>query len=110
MAGTSPAMTLNGAARLLLKSFDEPLQEADPDLVFADLVLDAVLEVGIVIDLHHDEARGRLLDIDPVEALPDRAGGAHGDIDQLRGRLIDLEGAEPALVRGAVGAVFDHLP
>jgi hypothetical protein len=48
------------AARLLLKSLHEPLQHPCPNLVRADLILDAVLEFGVVVDLHHDEAAGRL--------------------------------------------------
>jgi hypothetical protein len=58
-------------ARLLLEALDEPLEHADPDLVLADLVLDAVLEIGIVVDLHDDEAAVGLLDVDAVEPLPD---------------------------------------
>ena len=90
---------------LLLKSLDEPLEHADPDLVLADLVLDAVLEIGIVVDLHDDEAAVGLLDVDAVEPLPDRAGRAHRDVDQRSRRLVELEGAEAAFARGAVGAV-----
>jgi hypothetical protein len=63
-------------APLLLKPLDEPLQHLHPVLVLADLVLDAVLEVGVVVDLHHDEACVGLLDVDPLEPLADRAGGA----------------------------------
>src|ERR1700694_4615646 len=97
-------------ARSLLEALDEPLQQADPDLVLADRVLNAVLEVGVVVDLHHHEAVVGLLDVDPVESLADRPGGAAGDVEQLLGRLVELEGAEPTLARGAVGAVLDGLP
>src|SRR5262245_55893328 len=38
---------------LLLEALHEPLEQPDPDLVLADRVLDAVLEVGVVVDLHH---------------------------------------------------------
>src|SRR5262249_58929614 len=98
------------APRLLLEALNEPLEQPDPDLVLADRVLDAVLEVGIVIDLHDHEAAVGLLDVDPVESLADRLGGARGDVEQLLGRLVELEGAEAALARRAVGAVLDDLP
>jgi hypothetical protein len=35
-----------------------------------------VLEVGVVVDLHDDEAVVGLLDVDAVEPLPDRPGPA----------------------------------
>src|SRR5712691_7424952 len=98
------------AYTLLLESFDEPLEQPGPDLVLADLVLDAVLEVGVVVDLHDDEAVVGLLDVDPVEPLPDRPGRAHRDVDQSGRRLTDLEGAKAAFARGAVGAMLDDLP
>ena len=44
------------------------LSSRDPDLVLPDLVLDAVLEVGVVVDLDDDEAVVGLLDVDAVEA------------------------------------------
>src|SRR6266851_5636156 len=95
---------------LLLEALDEPAQQPRPDLVLADLVLDAVLEVGVVVDLHDDEAMVGLLDVDAVESVADRPRRAHGDVDQLGGRLVELEGAKAAFVRGAVGAVLDDLP
>src|SRR5579862_9006382 len=95
---------------LLLEPLDEPAQELDPDLVLADLILDAVLEIGVVVDLHDDEAVVGLLDVDPVESLADRTGGAHRDVDEVARRLIDFEGAEAAFAGGAVGAVLDDLP
>src|SRR5262249_49981103 len=85
--GTAPT------ARLLLEPLHEPTQHAGPDLVFADLVLDAVLEVGVVVDLHHDKAAVGLLDVDAVEAVADRARGAHRDVDQGGRRLVEIEGA-----------------
>ena len=45
--------------RLLLEPIDEPPQQPRPDFVLADRILDAVFEVGVVVDLHHDEAAGR---------------------------------------------------
>ena len=90
---------------LLLKSLDEPLEQLHPDFVLADLILDAVLEIGVVIHLHHDEAGVGLLDVDAVEPLPDRACRAHRNVDQVPRCLIELEGPEAAFARGAVGAV-----
>ena len=95
---------------LLLESFDEPFEQPRPDFVLADLVLDAVLEVGVVVDLHDNKAVVGLLDVDAVEPLADRPRRAHRDVDQLGWRVAELEGAEAALARGAVGAVLDDLP
>jgi hypothetical protein len=90
-----------------------------------------VLEVGVVVHLHHDEAGVGLLDVDAVEALADRARGAQQGrftpvrkgvyarldglwramgLDQLGRRLGEVEGAEAALARGAVGAILHDLP
>src|SRR6266571_7602448 len=96
--------------RSLLEPLDEPLEQPRPDLVLAELVLDAVLEIGIVVDLHDDEAAVGLLDVDAVEAVADRPRRAHRDVDQVARRLVEFEGAKAALVRGAVGAVLDDLP
>src|SRR5579862_1201547 len=97
-------------ARLLLEALDEPAQQPHPDFVLADRVLDAVLEVGIVVDLHDDDAVFGLLEVDAVKSLADRARGAHRDVDHLARRLIEIKRAESALARGAVGAVLHHLP
>ena len=59
------------------------LSSADPDLVLADRVLDAVLEVRVVVDLHDDDAVVGLLDVDAVEAVADRPRRAHRDVDHL---------------------------
>src|SRR5205809_4510005 len=96
--------------RSLLEALDEPLEQPCPDLVLADLVFDAVLEIGVVIDLHDNEATVGLLDVDAIEAVADRPRRAHGDVDQLGRRLVELEGAKAALVRRTVGAMLDDLP
>src|SRR5262249_20136043 len=95
---------------LLLEALDEPAQKPHPDLVLADLVLDAVLEVGVVVDFHHHNPAVGLLEVYAVETVADRARGAHRDVDDLGRRLVDLEGAEAALVRRSVGTVFHDLP
>ena len=51
-----------------------------------------------------------LLEVDAVEAVADRLGGAHRDVDDLGRRLVEIEGAEPAFARRAVGTVLDDLP
>src|SRR5712692_10537106 len=95
---------------LLLEPFDEPFEQTGPDLVLADLVLDAVLEVRIVVDFHYDEATLGLLDIYTVKTFPDRPRRPHRNVDQVRRGLIELKGAKAALARGAVRAVLDDLP
>ena len=69
-----------------------------------------MFEVGIVVDLHDDDAVVGLLEVDAVEAVADRPRRADRDIDDLGRRLVEIEGAEAALVRRAVGPVFHHLP
>src|SRR4051812_20018518 len=86
-----------GSPGLLLESLDEPPQQLGPDLILADLILDPVFEIGIVIDFHDDEAGVGLLYVDPIESVTDRTCGAYGDIDQFGWRLIDLEGFKAAL-------------
>src|SRR5947208_13925362 len=92
--------------RSLLEALDEPLEQPCPDLVLADLVFDAVLEIRVVIDLHDDEATVGLLDVDAVEAVADGPRRAHGDIDQLGRRLVELKVAKAAFVRGSVGGML----
>ena len=96
--------------RLLLEPVDEPAQQAGPDFVLADGILDAVFEVGIVVDLHDHDAVVGLLEVDAVEAVADRPRGADRDIDHLARRLVEIEGAEAAFARRAVGPVFHDLP
>src|SRR2546430_4657908 len=96
--------------RSLLEPLDEPLEQPRPDLVLADLVLDAVLEIRVVVDFHDDETAVGLLDIDAVEAVADGPRRAHRNVDQVAGRRVELERAKAALVRRAVGAVLDDLP
>jgi len=55
---------------------DEPLQYPAPHLILADLVLNAVVEVRIVVDLDHRDRFARLLHVHAVEPAADRAGGA----------------------------------
>ena len=50
----------------MLETFYEPLEKPYPDLVLADLVLDAVIEIWIVVDLHHDESSVGFLDVYPI--------------------------------------------
>src|SRR5207253_7797706 len=59
---------------------------------------------------HHDEPALGLLDINAVKAVPDRPCRPNRYIDQLRRSLIEVEGANAALARGAVGPVLDDLP
>src|SRR5262245_33898215 len=110
MARTSPAMTMWCVGGLLLEALDEPLEQAHPDLVLADRILDAMLEAGVIVDLHDHDAVVGLLEVDAIEAVADRLGGAHRDVDHPGRRLVEVEGAEAALARGSVRPVLDHLP
>src|SRR4051794_15575316 len=99
-----------GTTKLLLESFDEPAQQLGPDLILANLVLNPVFEIRIVIDFHDDETGVGLLDVDAIESVAYRPRGAHRDVDQFGRRLIDFEGLEATFTRGAVGAVLHDLP
>src|SRR5437016_9421369 len=95
---------------LLLKSSDEPLQQPNPNLILAYGILDAVFEVRIIVHLHDDDASRGLLNVDAIEAFPNRPGRVQRDVDDLGRRLVDVEGAKAALVRGAVAPILDDLP
>ena len=51
---------------LLLETFYEPLKKPNPDLVLADLVLDAVIKIWIVVDLHYEEAAVSFLNVHSI--------------------------------------------
>ena len=44
---------------------------------------------------------GRLLEVDAVEAVADRLGGAHRKVDHLARRLVEIEGAVAAFARAS---------
>ena len=100
----------SGAAVSAFDAVDEPAGQFDPDLVLLGLVLDAVIDVGIVVDLDDEDAVRRLLDVDAVEAVADELRGAQADVDHRRRRLAERGRVEAALVALAVGAVADDLP
>src|SRR5215218_2267955 len=91
-------------------SLDKPLEQPHPYFVLADRVLDAVLEVGIVVDLHDHDAVVGLLEIDAIEAVADRLGSPHAHLDHFGRRLVEIEGAKPAFARRPVGPVLHGLP
>src|SRR5580704_5447120 len=95
---------------LLLEPLDEPAQQPHPNLVLADDVLDAVFEVGVVVDFHDHDAVVGLLEVDAVKTIADRARRAHRDVHHVARCLAKIEGAEAALAGRAVGPVFHHLP
>src|SRR5262249_35836203 len=95
---------------LLLQPVDEPPQDANPYIVLAHRVLYTVLDIGIVVDLHHHHTVGCLLEIDPVEPVPDRANRPYGEVNDIAGRLVEIESAMTAFPRRAVGMVLEDLP
>ena len=68
---------------------DEPVEDAGPDLVLADLVLDPVLEVRIVVDLDDDDRAIGFLDVDAIKPRPDRTRGLERGVDDGRRRIAD---------------------
>src|SRR5580704_15067939 len=83
---------------LLLELLDEPAQQPHLNLVLADDVLDAMFEVGVVVDFHDHDAVVGLLEVDAVKTIADRARRAHRDIHHLARRIGEVEGAEAAFV------------
>src|SRR5262249_29196971 len=82
---------------LLLQPFDEPPQDANPYFVLADRIFDAVLNIGVVVDFHHHDPIGRLLEIDAVEPVADRPGRPDREVHHVARRLIEIERAVAAL-------------
>src|SRR6266849_3781356 len=99
-----------GSERLFLQPLDEPPQDANPYFVLAGRILDAVLDIGIVVDLHHHDPVGRLLEVDAVEPVADRPGRPYGEVHHVARRLIEVKGAVTAFARRAVGMMFEDLP
>src|SRR5690606_20559366 len=98
-----------GGARSLFQPLDVPAQHAAPQLVLQHLVLDAVLEVGIVVDLDDVIALVVLLEVDAVEAAADGPGRLDGGVDDRRRRILDGEGLESPLLELAVGRMLGDL-
>jgi hypothetical protein len=51
-------------------SFDEPVQDSSPHFVRADLVLDPMLEIRVVVDLDDDDRAVGFLDVDAERPRP----------------------------------------
>ena len=66
---------------LRVDPLDEPVEKADPDLVLADLILDTVVKVGVVVDLNDDDRAVGFLDVDAIETGADRARRPQRDVD-----------------------------
>src|SRR3954453_21594015 len=75
---------------LLLEPLDEPLEQLDPYLVLTDGIFNSMFEVRIIVDLHHNDAVVGLLEVDAIKSVANRFGGADGEIDDLRRRLIQI--------------------
>jgi hypothetical protein len=75
----------------MLETFYEPLEKPYPDLVLADLVLDAVIEIWIVVDLHHDESSVGFFDVYPIQTFADGTNGPN--CGQEIGGWFEVDGA-----------------
>ncbi len=69
-----------------------------------------MLDIRIIVDLHHHKTVRRLLEVDTVESVADRSGRSYGEVDYVRRRLIEIEGAVAAFARRTVGTVLEDLP
>src|SRR5690606_5039855 len=99
-----------GGARSLFQPLDVPAQHAAPQLVLQHLVLDAVLEVGIVVDLDDVNALVVLLEVDAVEAVADGPSSLDGGMDDSSRHSIDGEGLISPLLGLADGRMLDNRP
>src|ERR1700683_328570 len=88
---------------------DEPVEDTRPDLVLADLVLDPVFKVRVVVDLDDDDRAVRFLDVDAIETRTDRARGLERRLDHERRRVADGKRLRSTLPR-PVRPVLDDLP
>src|SRR5690606_33158516 len=78
-----------------LEHFHDPVVK----LVAEHRVLDAVVEVRIVVDLDQHGASVHLLDVDAVEPVADRVRGSEREIDDLARCLLHGQGLRIALLR-----------
>src|SRR5690606_17002992 len=85
--------------------FHDPVVE----LVAEHRVLDAVVEVRVVVDLDQHGAPVDGLDIDAVEPVADRVRGLEREVDDLARRQLDGQGLRVALLR-PLRAVMVDLP
>src|SRR5258706_890945 len=109
-ASISSGWPMGIGTSLLLQSVYGPPQDADPLFVLTDLILDAGLDIRIIVALHHHKTVRRLLEVDTVESVADRSGRSYGEVDYVRRRLIEIEGAVAAFARRTVGTVLEDLP
>ncbi|MHB8320951.1 MAG: hypothetical protein ACYDA7_02915 [Acidithiobacillus sp.] len=60
-------------------------------------VLNAAIDIRIVVDLHDENAFGRFLEIHTIESVPNQVGGADGSLQNERGCFVEGDRAKPAL-------------
>src|SRR5690606_2780730 len=72
-----------------IEPFDEPVGEANPDVVLLRVILDTVFEVGVVVDLDDEDAVIGLLEIDAVEAVADAARCPQARVEDERRRFCE---------------------
>src|SRR5690606_28487203 len=86
-----------------LEHFHDPVVK----LVAEHRVLDAVVEVRIVVDLDQHGASVHLLDVDAVEPVADRVRGSEREIDDLARCLLHGQGLRIALLRPFRAVMID---
>src|SRR3569623_68696 len=95
------------------RQLDAPHQLLDDDLielVAEAAVLDAALDVGIVVHFDNIEFVAQLLEVDAVETVADGIGRPQRHIDDGGRHLFDRPGLEPSLREIARRVVLDDLP
>src|SRR5580693_1488062 len=88
---------------------NEPVEDSRPDLVLADLVLDPVVEVRVVVDLDDDDRAVRFLDVDAIKTRTDRSRGLERHVDDGWRRVANGQRLRAAFLR-SVRPVLDDLP
>ncbi|KFF33766.1 hypothetical protein G039_0316595 [Pseudomonas aeruginosa VRFPA01] len=108
----SPATprTLASAAMLELQAADEGLEDAPVEFVAELAVLDAGVEVRVVVDLDDQHPVAGLLQVHPIEAVADPPGRLQSQLQHRRRHLLQRYGAALAVDVLAVGLVVVDLP
>src|SRR5690606_14864046 len=76
----------------------EDLHDPVVQLVAEDRVLDAVIEVRVVVDLDQHGTPADGLDVDAVETVADRVRRPEREIDDIGRHLVDRHGVRVALL------------
>src|SRR5688572_21044140 len=69
----------------------DPFHDAIVELVAEDRILDAAVDVRIVVDLHEHVAAADGLDVDAVKPVADAVRRLEGELEHVRRRTLDRD-------------------